>query len=177
MADEEKKESKQLTKGLAVMQNKKLNKTQEKLEWTKEHFIVKGLSYTETIRAFAQHFGDTERNGKKYIEKIRKDLNKEGEDTGKFIYNLKVTIMRLNDLYQKAYDMEDWRECKNIQVEIAKYQGLDIKRVAMNVEQNNTTKNINLDMNQITSQLSPEQIKLMLDAMNKNKGGHNLLGN
>jgi hypothetical protein len=166
------------TKGIGAMNNAKLNKTQEKLEWTREHFIVKGWKYVDTIRAFAEKFGDTERNGKKYIERIRKELNKEGEDTGRFIYNLKVTIMRLNDLYQKSYEAGDYRECKSIQAEIAKYQGLDVKRVQMQVDQHTTSKNVTMDISEVTKQLSTEQIKMMLDKMNQRKddNSQNLLG-
>lgn len=157
------KTSKKATKGLNIIQGKSKNVSAEKLEFVKELFIIQGMSSREVTARFIQKFNDSDRNARLYITKCRRLLNKSQVD--KVELHMRTAQMRLTDLYHKAYTEGKWGECKDIQKELNKLNGLDVKRI----ETTNRTTETKVDMNKLLSQMSPEMVAQMVAAMNAGK--------
>lgn len=158
-------DKKQFTKGVAVMngdREKMKTQSEERLEYVKEMYIVRGMRYMEVVRLMAAKYDVTERAAKKYIERLRKKMVQTIDD--QLGYHMQASLIRYNDLYNKAHAEGKWDVCMAIQTKIDKLTGLDVKRVE--VKQDINQRSLSLDATQLAQTFSPDQIKLLLAQMN-----------
>lgn len=87
--------------------------------------LLKGLSRTDILRHFAENenFKKSERSVDYYIDKSKKEIKERFKPEKE---NLKaLSIARYEDLYKKNYQIQDYRECRQIIDSVSKLFGLN----------------------------------------------------
>lgn len=98
------------------------NERERKFDFVYE-LVVRGERYMNIVRAFAEKFGDTERNAKNYIKKVDRHLANPAPQERAKAKN--KAIAQYEDLYRLAYAKGDTKQCTTIRAHLDRLEGLD----------------------------------------------------
>lgn len=104
---------------------KKATKAEVELRIATLHeMVVKGATYNFIVRYTSQEWEISRRQTDTYLKRVYKQIQKTyGDDYKKRL--LDVQIAKLDELYQKNFTIQDFRECRNVIETLNKMIGLD----------------------------------------------------
>lgn len=85
--------------------------------------ILKGYRRSQIIRYCAETFSIGERQTENYISQVYDDFAERMEKRKEA--QIGLALARYNDLYQKNYNIQDYRECRAVQDSINKMTGIN----------------------------------------------------
>ena len=85
---------------------------------TVAEMIIKGQTRDKIIRYSSDNWDIGERQTENYISKAWDKIKDSSNDL--LGNHIKLAIERYNDLYQKSYNIQDYRECRQVMAELVK---------------------------------------------------------
>ena len=86
--------------------------------------VVKGATYSYIVRYASEEWDITSRQTDTYLKRVYEQIKDTYDDDYKKRL-LTVQLAKLDELYQKNYTIQDFRECRNVIETINKMIGLD----------------------------------------------------
>jgi hypothetical protein len=85
--------------------------------------MLKGYRKSQIVRFCSENYKIGERQVEKYITQVNDDFAERSEKRKEVLIG--QAIARYNDLYQKSYQIQDYRECRAVQESINKMFGIN----------------------------------------------------
>lgn len=85
--------------------------------------LLKGFSKEKIVRYSSENFNVGERQTETYILKAKETIKQVADKNVEM--NIALALGRFNDLYEKSYKIQDYRECRQVQESINKLLGLN----------------------------------------------------
>ena len=111
---------------------KSTNATIEKRTEEVYSMLLKGQSRSVIVQNSTKKWGVKARQVDSYISKATKMVNE--EVTKNMVYDYKLAILRLTELYKKAYEDNDFSSCRFILNDLHKIQGLYTTKIHVKME-------------------------------------------
>lgn len=85
--------------------------------------LMKGQERQDIIQYCAKKWNINERQADVYIKKAKERI-KRNKDAD-LDYHISLSIMRYQDLYKRNFNIQDYRECRQVQGDLAKLLGIE----------------------------------------------------